>query len=122
MCPSGESGVGLAPVCWPDQKPVRAVGRVTRHSCAARGFHPQTDTGSCPPTLGLEVSQGMLADQLDYIVGVDPHRDSHALVVLHVISGAVVFEAAVSANSEGYAQALELVDQHAAGRRAFAVE
>ena len=122
MCPSGESGVGLAPVCWPDQKPVRAVGRVTRHSCAARGFHPQTDTGSCPPTLGLEVSQGMLADQLDYIVGVDPHRDSHALVVLHVISGAVVFEAAVSANSEGYAQALELVDQHAAGLRAFAVE
>jgi hypothetical protein len=64
----------------------------------------------------------MLADQLDYIVGVDPHRDSHALAVLHVISGAVVFEAAVSANSEGYAQALELVDQHAAGRRAFAVE
>jgi len=64
----------------------------------------------------------MLADQLDYIVGVDPHRDSHALVVLHVISGAVVFEAAVSANSEGYAQALELVDQHAAGLRAFAVE
>jgi transposase len=64
----------------------------------------------------------MLADQLDYIVGVDPHRDSHALAVLQVISGAVVFEAAVSANSEGYAQALELVDQHAAGRRAFAVE
>src|SRR6266542_591573 len=31
----------------------------------------------CPPTLGLEVSR-MLADQLDYVVGVDPHRDSHA--------------------------------------------
>jgi len=25
----------------------------------------------------------MLADQLDYIVGVDPHRDSHALAVVH---------------------------------------
>ena len=48
----------------------------------------------------------MLADQIDYIVGVDPHRDSHALAVVQVISGAVVFEAAVSANSEGYAQAL----------------
>jgi transposase len=24
----------------------------------------------------------MLADQLDYVVGVDPHRDSHALAVL----------------------------------------
>src|SRR5207237_9158258 len=76
----------------------------------------------CPPTLRLEVSSRMLADQLDYIVGVDPHRDSHALAVVHVLSGAVVFEAAVGANSEGYARALELVDEHAAGRRAFAVE
>ena len=35
----------------------------------------------------------MLADQLDYIVGVDPHRDAHALAVVDVASGAVVFEA-----------------------------
>jgi uncharacterized membrane protein len=33
----------------------------------------------------------MLADQLDYVVGVDPHRDSHALAVVRVVSGAVVF-------------------------------
>jgi hypothetical protein len=52
----------------------------------------------------------MLADQLDYVVGVDPHRDLHALAVVHVLSGAVVFEATVAANSEGYAQALRLVD------------
>ena len=64
----------------------------------------------------------MLADQLDYVIGVDPHRDSHALAVVHVISGAIVFEATVAANSEGYARALELVDAHAAARRAFAVE
>ena len=64
----------------------------------------------------------MLADQLDYIVGVDPHRDSHSLAVLHVQSGAVVFESTVIANSDGYAHALELVDVHATGRRAFAVE
>src|SRR5437764_2423045 len=75
----------------------------------------------CPPTLGLEVSR-MLADQLDYIVGVDPHRDSHALAVVHVVSGAVVFESTVIADSDGYGQALRLVDQHAPGRRAFAVE
>ncbi len=48
----------------------------------------------------------MLADQLDYIVGVDPHRDSHALAVVQVVSGAVVFETTVAANSDGYAQAL----------------
>jgi transposase len=64
----------------------------------------------------------MLADQLDYIVGVDPHRDSHALAVIEVVSGAVVFEATVEANSDGYAHALKLADGHASGRRAFAVE
>ena len=64
----------------------------------------------------------MLADQLDYVVGVDPHRDLHVLAVVHVLSGAVVFEATVAANSECYGQALKLVDAHALGRRAFAVE
>jgi transposase len=64
----------------------------------------------------------MLADQLDYVVGVDPLRDSHALAVVHVVSGAVLFEAAVDASSDGYANALKLVDRHAPGRRAFAVE
>ena len=64
----------------------------------------------------------MLADQLDYVVGVDPHRDSHALAVVQVVSGAVVFEATVVASSDGYARALKLADRHAPGRRAFAVE
>ena len=64
----------------------------------------------------------MLADQLDYVVGVDPHRDSHALAVVHVRSGGVVFESTVIANSGGYGQALKLVEMHAPGRRAFAVE
>jgi len=64
----------------------------------------------------------MLADQLDYIIGVDPHRDSHSLAVVQIVSGAVVFESTIEANSDGYAQALKLADQHACGRRAFAVE
>src|SRR5215216_6548787 len=76
----------------------------------------------CPPTLRLEVSQRMLADQLDYVIGVDPHRDSHALAVVQVVSGAVLLETIVDASSDGYAHALKLVDQHATGRRAFAVE
>jgi transposase len=64
----------------------------------------------------------MLADQLDYVIGVDPHRDSHALAIVHVGSGAVVFQVSVVASSVGYAQVLKLADQHATGRRAFAVE
>jgi transposase len=64
----------------------------------------------------------MLADQLDYVVGVDPHRDVHALAIVEVRSGGVVLEASVSASSDGYASALELARQHAPGRRAFAIE
>src|SRR2546422_9812645 len=47
------------------------------------------------PQPGLEV-EVMLADQLDYVVAVDPHRDSHALAVVDVVSGAVLFEATTS--------------------------
>ena len=43
----------------------------------------------------------MLADQVDYVVGVDPHRDSHALAIVHVLSGAVVFEATIAATRRG---------------------
>jgi transposase len=64
----------------------------------------------------------MLADEVDYVIGVDPHRDSHALAVVEVVTGAVVFEASVEASSDGYAHALRLVDHCAAGRRVFAVE
>src|SRR2546426_5032930 len=75
----------------------------------------------CVPQPRLEV-EVMLADQVDFVVGVDPHRDSHALAVVQVVSGAVVFEATVVANSDGYAVALALVEERAAGRRAFAIE
>ncbi len=64
----------------------------------------------------------MLADQLDYVIGVDPHRDMHALAVVEVRTGTVVFEAVLSADGGGYADALRLADRYAPGRRAFAVE
>ncbi len=64
----------------------------------------------------------MLADQLDYVVGVDPHRDTHALAIVDVRTGGVGFEASVEASSIGYARALELARGHAPGRRSFAIE
>jgi len=64
----------------------------------------------------------MLADQLDYVIGVDPHRDTHALAVVEVRTGVVVLEASVAANSSGYEHAVELADEHAPGRRVFAIE
>src|SRR5712692_2294840 len=64
----------------------------------------------------------MLADELDFVVGVDPHRDSHAIGVVEVRSRVVVFESSVTADSSGYAEALRVAEQHAPGRRAFAIE
>jgi hypothetical protein len=32
----------------------------------------------------------MLADELDYVIGVDTHRDEHVLAVLTAAAGAVV--------------------------------
>ena len=64
----------------------------------------------------------MLADELDFVVGVDPHRDSHTIAVIELRSGVVVFESSVAADGSGYAQALRVAEAHAPGRRAFAVE
>ena len=55
----------------------------------------------------------MVADQLDYVVGVDPHRDEHAVGIVDVRSGVVVFETSVAADSGGYADALAVAEQHA---------
>src|SRR5262252_6140617 len=119
MCPDEEAGAGLAPACWPDQKPVRPRG-VTRHSPAACGLHPQTDTGIVP-NRRLEVER-MLADEFDYVVGVDTHRDAHALAIVHARTGGAVGSAQVTASERGYARALRLAEREAPGRRAWAIE
>jgi transposase len=64
----------------------------------------------------------MLADQLDHVIGVDPHRDTHALAIVDVRTGGIVLETSVAASSSGYARAWELAKEHALGRRAFAIE
>jgi transposase len=64
----------------------------------------------------------MVADELDYVVGVDTHRDEHVLAVVVAPAGAVVARRAVAANARGYAQALRFADTYASGRRVWAVE
>jgi dipeptidyl aminopeptidase/acylaminoacyl peptidase len=57
----------------------------------------------------------MLADELDYVVGVDTHRDQHTLAVVAAPTGAVVAKTAVQASACGYAAALRFTDRHANG-------
>jgi transposase len=62
----------------------------------------------------------MLADELDYVVGVDTHRDAHALAIVDAGTGAAVGSARVTANERGYA--LRLAEREASGRRGWAIE
>ena len=57
----------------------------------------------------------MLADEVDYVVGVDTHRDQHVLAVVAAPTGAVVAQRSVAASARGYAQALRFADEYAGG-------
>ena len=64
----------------------------------------------------------MLADELDYVLGVDTHRDRHALAVVAAVSGGVSAESAFAASARGYREALRFAQARARGRRAWAIE
>ena len=64
----------------------------------------------------------MLADELDYVVGVDTHRDEHVLAVVAAATGAVLARQVVPANERGYQAALRFAGEAAHGARAWAVE
>jgi transposase len=64
----------------------------------------------------------MLADELDYVLGVDTHRDEHVLAVVTAPAGAVVARRAIGANGRGYREALRFAAQLATGKRAWAIE
>ena len=64
----------------------------------------------------------MLADELDYVVGIDTHLDEHALAVVGAPAGAVVAQRSVRASAHGYAAAVQFADTHANGARVWAIE
>ena len=64
----------------------------------------------------------MLADELDYVVGVDTHLDEHVLALVAAPTGAVLARHAVRANARGYREALSFAGQYSTGVRAWAVE
>ena len=64
----------------------------------------------------------MVADAVGFVVGVDTHRDQHAVAVVDARTGVVVFETVVSADTAGYEQALAVAVDHATDGRVFAVE
>jgi transposase len=64
----------------------------------------------------------MLADELDYVVGVDTHLDEHVVAVVATTTGAVLARQKVRANARGYQAAVRFAGAAADGARAWAVE
>jgi transposase len=64
----------------------------------------------------------MLADEVDYVIGVDTHRDQHALAVVVAATGAVLAQRSVRADAGGYREALRFAERYAVGARVWAVE
>jgi transposase len=64
----------------------------------------------------------MLADEVDYVIGVDTHRDQHTIAVVVAPTGAVLAQTVVRASARGYADACRFAERHADGVRVWAVE
>ena len=63
----------------------------------------------------------MLADAVDFVIGVDTHRDNHTAVIVNP-AGAIRSEITVVADPRGYGRLLRFAEQSAPGRRCWAIE
>jgi len=64
----------------------------------------------------------MLAERLDFVIGVDTHADSHTLALVAAASGGLVGERTIATTARGYRDALRLAQAQAPGARAWALE
>jgi len=64
----------------------------------------------------------MVADEVDYVIGVDTHRDEHVLAAVTAPAGTIVAGEAVRTDARGYRAAARFAARFAAGRRVWAIE
>src|SRR2546427_1722158 len=113
------AGAGPAHLSWPDQKLVRRLRRGSSQSC-----HPcVAPPGPAPLSATLHGGQpmGMLAERVDFVIGVDTHKRSHRAAYVNSVGG-VVLETEVEATEGGYRRLLDGALAAAPGRRVWAVE
>jgi transposase len=63
----------------------------------------------------------VLAKDIDYVIGVDTHKDSHSAALVNS-TGGVITALDVTASEAGYRRLLALANRQAVGRRTWAVE
>jgi hypothetical protein len=101
--------------CWLDQELVRRFG-MTDYRPAAAVSRAQTGTAGPDEQKPEDQSDAlMLADELDFVVGVDTHLDEHVLAVVAAATGAVLAGQVVRANERGYQAALRFAGAAAGG-------
>lgn len=64
----------------------------------------------------------MLAGTVDFVIGVDTHRDSHTAAVIEAATGGVVEHLTVATDAFGYRRLRAFADEHTSGRRVWAIE
>jgi transposase len=64
----------------------------------------------------------MLSGQVDFVVGVDTHRDTNVAAIVEAVTGGVVDHLHCATDAMGYKRALAFATLHAPGRRVWAIE
>lgn len=66
--------------------------------------------------------QSMLSGQVDYVIGVDTHRDTNTAAVVEASTGAVIDHRQCTTDAMGYKRCYAFATSHAPGRRVWAIE
>lgn len=64
----------------------------------------------------------MLAGLVEFVIGVDTHRDSHTAAVVHAATGGVTAQLTVATDAFGYRRLQAFADHNAQGNRVWAIE
>ncbi len=64
----------------------------------------------------------MLADEVDNVIGVDTHRDTNTAQAVAAGTGAIGPHTTTDADARGYRRMLAFAEEHAPGRRVWAIE
>ena len=64
----------------------------------------------------------ILAGKVEFVVGVDTHRDSHTAAIVSAATGGVVDQLTVATDAWGYRELQDFADRYAPGRRVWAIE
>jgi hypothetical protein len=114
------AGIGLVPPKrWLNQKLGRPLGRASSQS--RRMVNPPGPM----PTYWLhegKTTMSLLADEADFIIGVDTQRDTNTAAVVDAKTGAALGDMQCATDALGYKRVLAFANRYSSTRRVWAIE